>query len=152
MHDKIVSRSRFRLDNTLATRQHTGLTIVSETRMSPLPNSLRVPLSVYHCPWITPLSVDYRIFWFPHSCRWVRLLGWVHSTGGGLPPWLRQSARPARPRSRTNRTPPSCLQRTIMYMGRESRSFVKTLLMKESVLDHRAFSYYSMQCNRWNKY
>lgn len=46
MHDKIVSRSRFRLDNTLATRQHTGLTIVSETRMSPLPNSLRVPLSV----------------------------------------------------------------------------------------------------------
>lgn len=35
-----------------------------------------------------------------------------------------------------------------MYMGRESRSFVKTLLMKESVLDHRALSYYSMQCNR----
>lgn len=46
MHDKIVSRSRFRLENTLATRQHTGLTIVSETRMSPLPNSPRVPLSV----------------------------------------------------------------------------------------------------------
>lgn len=46
MHDKIVSRSRFRLENTLATRHHTGLTIVSETRMSPLPNSLRVPLSV----------------------------------------------------------------------------------------------------------
>lgn len=68
MHDKIVSRSRFRLENTLATRQHTGLTIVSETRMSPLPNSLRVPLSVYHCPWITgsfgsPILVDECVCW-----------------------------------------------------------------------------------------
>lgn len=97
---------------------YTGLTIVSETSMCPLPNNPRVPP-----------SVDYRIFWFPHSCRWARSLGWVRSTGGGLPPWQRLSAHPARPRSRTNRTPPSCLQRSIMYMGRGSRSFVKTLLI-----------------------
>lgn len=50
MHDKIVSRSRFRLENTLATRQHTGLTIVSDKNepfaQQPPCTTVRVPLSV----------------------------------------------------------------------------------------------------------